>query len=583
MFRHLSPFLKRKAPRYLLGIVVLLVVDVLQLIVPQLLRRYTDSLSVAEPGPELILPTAIIIGGLAVSIAVCRFLWRYLIVFTGIDFENWIRANMYDKFLGLPRSYYHRHKTGDLMAHATNDINQIRMASSGGIIMGVDALFLTITTITIMATTIDPVLTLLALLPMPIIAIGVLIVGRIIMAKYVRVQNVFSSLSDKVQESFSGIRVIKSFSQEEKDLADFNKVNEENYKENMSLARTQSLFFPMIKFIGSISSILGIVIGTRFVLDGRITLGEFVAFINYLEMLVWPMMAMGFLVNRLQQGAASVVRVNRVFDEQSDLRDVADSELPSDLSITFNNLSFTYPGETEPALEDISLHIPQGSSLGIIGRTASGKTTLVHLFLRLYNIDPGMLYIGGKDINELSIHQTRDIFGIVPQDNFLFSTTIEKNIALSSRQADEEKVLSVAKEASLHEEILEFPQHYQTYLGERGVNLSGGQRQRTSIARLLYKAPPVLILDDALSAVDTKTEEGILEHLKARLEHHTTIAISHRISTLKNMDHIIFMDNGRILEEGTHHELLAMNGAYKDIYERQLLEERIERDEYVHA
>lgn len=566
-----------------MGIVVLLIVDLLQLIVPQLLRRYTDSLSISNPGPELIIPTAIIIGGLALSIAVFRFLWRYLIIFTGIDFENWIRDNLYDHLLGLPRSYYHRTKTGDLMAHATNDINQIRMASSGGIIMGVDALFMTITTVAIMATTIDPMLTFLALIPMPIIAIGVRIVGRIIHGKYIRVQGVFSSLSEKVQESFSGIRVIKSFAQEKEDLASFNEINEENFKENMSLAKTQSMFFPVIRFIGSLSSILGIVIGTRYVLDGRISLGSFVAFINYLEMLVWPMMAMGFLINRLQQGAASVDRINKVFDEESDLHDTEAIPTPSDLGVTFKDLSFYYPGEKRPALRDINLHIPQGSSLGILGKTGSGKTTLVNLFLRLYNIEPGMLFIGDKDINELSIKQTRDIFGIVPQDNFLFSTTIEKNIALSDREVNEEKVLSVAKEAALHEEVLEFPDQYKTYLGERGVNLSGGQRQRTSIARLLYKAPPVLILDDALSAVDTKTEESILEHFDERLDHHTTIAISHRISTLKNMDHIIYMDGGRIVEEGTHEELLALGGSYAEIYERQLLEERIERDDYVHA
>ncbi len=531
----------------------------------------------------MIIPTAIIIGGLALGIAVSRFLWRYLIVFTGIDFENWIRGNLYGHLLKLPRSYYHRTKTGDLMAHATNDINQIRMASTGGIIMGVDALFMTITTIVIMATTIDPMLTFLALIPMPIIAIGVRVVGRIIHGKYMRVQRVFSSLSEKVQESFSGIRVIKSFSQEEEDLASFNEINQENFEENMSLAKTQSMFFPVIRFIGSLSSILGIVIGTRYVLDGRISLGSFVAFINYLEMLVWPMMAMGFLINRLQQGAASVDRVNKVFDEKSDLRDTEETPLPADLSITFKDLDFYYPGEKQPALKDINLHIPQGSSLGILGRTGSGKTTLVNLFLRLYNIKPNMLFIGDKDINSLSIRQTRDIFGIVPQDNFLFSTTIEKNIALSEREVDEEKVLEVAREAALHEEVLEFPAQYKTYLGERGVNLSGGQRQRTSIARLLYKAPPILILDDALSAVDTKTEEGILEHLDHRLDHHTTIAISHRISTLKNMDHIIFMEDGRITEEGTHQQLLELGGSYAEIYERQLLEERIERDDYVHA
>ncbi|MDI9472403.1 MAG: ABC transporter ATP-binding protein [Tissierellia bacterium] len=583
MFRHLSPFLKKNAPRYALGILVLLIVDLLQLTVPQLLKHYTDSLSTAHPGPELIIPTALKIGALAFSLAFLRFLWRYLIVFTGIDFENWIRGNLFSHLLELPRSFYHSTKTGDLMAHATNDINQIRMASSAGIIMGVDALFVTASTVTIMATTINPMLTFLALIPMPLIAIGVRFVGRIIHSKYIRVQGVFSSLSEKVQESFSGIRVIKSFSQEKQDLASFNKINESNYKANMSLATTQSVFFPSIRFVGSLSAILGIVIGTRYVLSGRISLGSFVAFINYLEMLVWPMMAMGMFVNRLQQGAASVDRINEIFDEKSNLRDTEPIDLPADLSIQFQNLTFCYPGEKKPALQKINLHIPQGSSLGIIGRTGSGKTTLVNLFLRLYNIDRGMLLIGGRDINSISIDQSREIFGIVPQDNFLFSTTIENNISLSDREPDVEKILAVSQEASLHNEIMSFPDKYKTYLGERGVNLSGGQRQRTSIARLLYKAPPVLILDDALSAVDTKTEEGILERLESRLNHHTVIVISHRISTLKEMDHIIFMDGGRIVEEGTHDELLALGGGYAEIHNRQLLEERIKRDDYEYA
>lgn len=462
------------------------------------------------------------------------------------------------------------------MAHATNDIRTVRFASSGGIIMSVDALFISITTIILMFITIDWKLTLIALAPMPLIAVVVFYMGRIIHRKFGLVQEGFSILSDKAQESFAGIRVIKSFSQEDNDLQDFNEKNQLNYERNMSLARTNSLMRPLVRFIGSISGILGIMFGTRFVLNGDISVGEFVAFITYLDMFVWPMMAFGFFTNLIQRGAASIRRLNKLFDQTSDLHDVEDSDDLTDRSIRVRDLTFHYPGTAQPALADFSLDVPSGSSLGIIGRTASGKSTLTSLLLRLYNIPDKTVFVGGQDINAISVADTREMIGAVVQDHFLFSTKIKKNIAFTGDEIDEERMVESAKTAQIHDEIADLPLGYDTYLGERGVNLSGGQKQRTSIARLLYKSPDIMILDDALSAVDTKTEDAILRHIEEELSGRTTIVISHRVSTLRKMDQIIFMDQGRILERGSHEELMDLKGHYYQVFLKQQLEEKIQ-------
>lgn len=576
MLKHYSEFLKKNIWRYVVGVVILLLVDVFQLIVPQALRQFTDSLLAGSAGMSDIHRIAWVIGLLALGIAISRFLWRVMITWTAVYFEAWIRSKLFNHLSWLPRTFYHEHKTGDLMAHATNDIRTVRFASSGGIIMSVDALFISITTIILMFITIDWKLTLIALAPMPLIALVVFYMGRIIHRKFTLVQEGFSILSDKVQESFAGIRVIKSFAQEDNDLRDFNEKNQLNYERNMSLAKTNSLMRPLVRFIGSVSGILGIMFGTRFVLNGQITVGEFVAFITYLDMFVWPMMAFGFFTNLIQRGAASIGRLNTLFDQKSDLHDVEESADPINRSIRIKDLTFTYPGALRPSLVDVSLDVPSGSSLGIIGRTASGKSTLTSLLLRLYNIPNNKIFIGGQDINQISIEDTRDMIGAVVQDHFLFSTKIKNNIAFTTDELDEARMLEASKTAQIHQEIEEFPLGYDTYLGERGVNLSGGQKQRTSIARLLYKSPDIMILDDALSAVDTKTEDSILRHIEQELANRTTIVISHRVSTLKKMDQIIFMDEGKILERGTHEELMDLQGNYYQIFLKQQLEEKIQ-------
>lgn len=576
MLKHYNDFLSRKKGRYLLGIFLLLLVDTIQLYVPQVLRSYTNKLQAGTMATEEIWQIALIIGLLAIIMAILRYLWRIMIVFTAVEFEVWTRKKLYKHWTTLPLEYFNEVKTGELMSYATNDINTIRRTFSGGIIMSVDALFMTVTTIIVMGTTINWKLTFLALLPMPFIVYGVLRMGKLVHEKFRTVQEIFSQLSDKVQESFSGISVIKTFSQEELDLEDFNRINEHNFKANMALAKFQARLFPTVRFIGRSSMIIGIILGAKYVLADTISLGDYVAFIKYLEILVWPVMAIGMVTNLIQRGLASMQRVNEVLDIDSSLEESDNPKTAQGFALEVKDLSFKYPGVEDYALYNISFSLPQGGSLGILGPTGSGKSTLVGLLLRLYNIPRGSVYLGKQDINDLSIQASRDLIAMVPQDNFLFSTELSHNISLSDAKPDEEKIIQVAKDAQVHEEIMSFPRGYETFLGEKGVNLSGGQKQRAAIARALYKDAPILILDDSLSAVDTKTEEAILRKLRDELARHSSIVISHRISTLQHLEEIIFLDKGRIVERGTHEELLALRGRYYQVYEKQLLEDKIQ-------
>lgn len=586
--KHILPFLKEHKYRYIMGILILIFIDALQLVTPRVIGNLTDDLMNGLATPHSLYRYMAIIMGIAILVASGRFAWRMLIIGASRELETWLRLRLFSHIETLPAEFFSTNKTGDIMALSTNDINSVRMAFGHGIVMVTDAIFLTIMTLAIMTTQLSLKLTLLAVLPMPVIALSVSFMGIRIKNKFKRVQEAFGTLTDKTQESFSGIRIVKSFVQEESELDSFRLFNEDNYKANMSLIRIWGLMHPLVSFISALSLIVALSYGSSLVINSQLTLGEFVAFITYLSKLTWPMMAIGWLVNMMQRGFVSLSRISEILDktpaypdenpfERDVLNPKFEDTIPSQ-NIVFDNVSFTYTGAQFPALENISFTLEGGKTLAIIGRTGSGKTTLTNLLLRVYDHYTGSIQIGESSIKDYTVSQMRQLIGFVPQDNFLFSKSVEENMLFSGVEADQNTVVEYAKLAQLHNEVSGFPDGYETMLGEKGVNLSGGQKQRLSIARALIKEAPILIFDDALSAVDTNTESKLLEGIKAQTKHKTTIIIAHRISTVKHADHIIVLDEGRIIESGIHEVLIEQDGFYAQMYSKQMLEERIMRE-----
>lgn len=583
VLRHLKDFMKENKWQYIIGVIVLVIVDILQLITPRIIGNVVDSIGSGTISNGQVLYYALLIMIIACFIAFFRYMWRIKIIGSSRVLEFWMRSKIFKHLEGLSKNFFNYRKTGDLMAHATNDIQAVRMAFGPGVIMLTDSIFLTIATIGVMSTSISPTLTLLALIPLPILAIIVTFLGQKIQKRYKLVQESFSNMSDRTQESFTGIRVIKSYVQEEEELLRFSNASEEYVFHNMKLVRIFGFMFPMIGFIVAISFLVALYIGGNMVIEGRISLGELVAFITYLGMLTWPMMAIGWVINVIQRGLASLKRINEILDAKPEVVD-KEGVLPIEnlnelaMHISIKNLSFKYPKIETYALRNIDLDIKPGETLAVVGKTGSGKSTLASLFLRNYNIEEGEISIGGVNVEKIPIKTLRKATGYVPQEAFLFSTTISQNIAFSDPNLPFEKIENAAKTASVYDDIMSFPQKFQTIVGEKGVTLSGGQKQRVSISRALIKDPSILILDDCLSAVDTKTEEAILEHLQDVMKDRTSIIISHRISAIKNADEIIFMEDGEIVERGKHIELLRLGGRYSDLYKKQLLEEKLEEE-----
>lgn len=583
--RHLLPFIKENKWKYILGILILITIDGLQLITPRVIGYLTDDLLMGRADARTLYKYMAIILGIAAGVAIGRFSWRMLIIGSSRRLEAWLRQKLFVHLETLPTAFFNTHKTGDLMALSTNDINSVRMAFGIGIVMITDAIFLTIMTLAIMMINLDWKLTLLAVLPMPVIAISVTLLGFRIRKRFKRVQEAFGRLTDKTQEAFSGIRIVKSFVQEDSELENFRLFNEDNYKANMSLVRIWSVMFPLVSLISALSLVVALGFGGRMVIDGALTLGQFVSFITYLAKLTWPMMAIGWLVNMMQRGFVSLARISEILDEDPAYEEDKGHFEPETLgrghlpvntyNIAFKNVTYTYPGANHPALDQVSFEIENGKTLAIVGRTGAGKTTITNLLLRLFDGFEGDIEIGGRSITDYPVAQIRQAIGFVPQDNFLFSRSVHNNILFSGVEADRDRVIDFAQLAQLHKEVEAFPAGYETMLGERGVNLSGGQKQRLSIARALIKNPPILIFDDALSAVDTKTEDRLLEGLKDQTSSKTTIIIAHRISTVRHADHIVVIDEGRIVESGTHESLVINQGIYADMHKKQMLEEQI--------
>lgn len=577
---YIKKLFKKYKYSYFFGLIALLVVDYSQTLVPLIIGNVIDQFELSSFEASYVSNAVFKLIAIAFTIYAGRILWRYFIFGTSRSIERDIRNDMFSHLEKLSVKYYQDHKPGEVMAHMTNDLEAVRMALGPGVLTLFDVLALGLITVYKMVTEIDPVLTIVAVIPMMLIAVSVRYMGREMHKRFAHKQAAFASLSDFVQENLSGIKVIKSFVQEKEAIEAFENSNKNSYNKNMKMLKLQTLMHPYMHMIAGLSSAIAIGYGGYITIYGKITLGEFTAFIQYLGMLVWPMMAVGMTINVFTMGAASLERVEKILSEAVEIKD-SERTLPIESfegSLEIKNLNFKYPDERKNVLNDINFKIEKGQTLGIIGRTGSGKTTLVNLLLRIFDPADETIYIGGYNILDIPLDLLRKNIGYVPQDNFLFSDTIANNIDFGLRTEDKEKIMEAAKTASVHDNIVEFKNGYQTLIGERGVSLSGGQKQRISIARALIKDPEILILDDSVSAVDTNTEEKILSHLKEKRKNKTNIIIAHRISTIQDSDLIIVLDEGRIVESGKHSQLLQNDGLYKSLYEKQLLEEMIEQE-----
>ncbi len=577
--RPLFPYLKTYRLTLFWGGITVLFNNGLGVLSPQVIRRAVDDLNKHGVTQHKILIYALILIGLALSKGVFQFLTRWLVIGVSREIEYDLRNDMFRHLESLSYSYYQKNRTGDIMARATNDLNAVRMLLGPAIMYTANTLVFTAVALVFMWH-ISPKLTLYAFAPLPLASITIQYFGRRIHERFEKIQAQFSDISARAQENFSGARVIRAYAQEEAEVALFETSNQEYVTRSLPLARLTGMLWPTLELLLGIGVVIVLWVGGREVLLHRMSLGDFVAFNIYILLLTWPIIALGWVINIFQRGTASMGRINEILVAQPEITDAA---VVSDLAasktfageIEFRDLNFAY--NDVPVLKDINLKVPAGSSVAIVGPTGSGKTTLVSLLPRIYDAVPGSLLIDGRPIREYPLETLRQNIGFVPQETFLFSDSVRENIALGVENSTDDQVRSAAEAANIALDIEGFPEQYATLVGERGITLSGGQKQRTAIARAIIRDPRILVLDDALSSVDTYTEEKILNHLREVMRDRTTIFISHRVSTVRNADRIAVLHEGRIVELGTHDELLARNGYYTDLYNKQLLEEELAR------
>lgn len=577
VFLDLGWFFKERKKQYLIGILMLMFVAFLQLLPPKIIGFIVDEISNGTLTISYLTKWLGILALAAIGMYILRYYWRIMIFGSAIYLARQLRERLFHHFTKMAPSFYQKKRVGDLMAHATNDLSAVQQTAGAGVLTLVDSLTTGGFVIAAMAITISWKLTLIALIPLPLMAILTSYYGKLLHKRFRYAQEAFSSLNDKAQESISGVKVIKTFGQEKEDTEDFVQLSQEVVDKNIRVAKIDSLFDPTISLIVGICFFLSIVFGTRFILSNDMSIGDLFAFTSYLGLLVWPMLAFGWLFNIVERGSASYDRIMDLLDEQVEIDDkenALDQKAEGDLQ--FNIEEFKFPGDERTALHHVQFTLKRGETLGIVGKTGSGKTAILKLLMREFEGYTGEIIYGNHPIDSYKKQRLREAIGYVPQDHFLFSTTVAGNIAFANAGATMAQVEDAAKLAFIHEDILQFTDGYKTVVGERGVSLSGGQKQRISIARALMMEPELLILDDSLSAVDARTEEAILEALKEKRTDETTIITSHRLSAIQHAHQIIVMSEGTIIEKGSHEQLMELKGTYYEMYQLQQLESLVE-------
>jgi len=569
--RPLLPYMKRYRWGYLAGTLFVFLTNGILVLMPLVIGRAFNDLSRRIYGHMLLYASLLL--AIALGKGIFQFLTRWIVIGISRDIEFDLRNDLFERLENLSYSYYQRNRTGDIMARATNDLSAVRNLLGPAIMYTANTVVLMAGALAFMIA-ISPKLTFYTFLPLPVASIVIQYWGRQIHDRFERIQAMFSDISARAQENFSGARLVRAYVQEEAEIRAFEKENKEYIRRSLKLVRLMGMLWPTLELMLGAAMVLVLWLGGREVLLGQIDVGHFTSFIFYMMQLIWPVIALGYVINLFQRGTASLGRLNEIMQEQPEIKDEPGArERAIEGEIEFRGLTFSYSGKQ--VLHDLNLLIPAGSSLAIVGPTGSGKTSLVNLIPRIYDAEPGMVLVDGRPIREYSLPSLRRSIGFVPQETFLFSDRIRENIALGVESATDREIHDAAEAANIAADIESFPEGYETLVGERGLTLSGGQKQRTAIARALIRNPRILVLDDALSSVDTQTEDKILNHLRDVMQGRTTIFISHRVSTVRNADRIAVLHGGRIVELGTHDELLALNGYYSDLYNKQLLEEEL--------
>lgn len=571
-------FFKLEKKRYIVGILALILVAVLNLIPPKVMGNVIDHVTSSELTQHELLLSLFYLILSALAMYALRYIWRMYILGTSYRLGQIMRFRLFEHFTKMSPSFYQKHRTGDLMAHATNDINSLTRLAGGGVMSAVDASITALVTLVTMAFSISWQMTLIAVIPLPFMAYATSRLGRKTHQAFGKSQAAFSELNNKVQESVSGIKVIKSFGYQEDELQSFQDINNMTFKKNMTTMKYDVMFDPLVLLFIGASYVLSLLMGAVMVSAGQVTVGNLVTFITYLDMLVWPLMAIGFLFNMIQRGTVSYERISHLLKEQSDVKESENplSEIKNG-TLVYDIDAFHY--DNEQTLSDIHFALKQGQTLGLVGQTGSGKTTLLRLLLREYDLQDGQITLDGHDIKDYKLSDLRQLIGYVPQDQFLFATSILDNIRFGNPDAKLEEVEAATKLSRVYDDIVAMPDGFKTLIGEKGVSLSGGQKQRIAMSRAMILNPEILILDDSLSAVDAKTEHAIIENLKETRKDKSTIITAHRLSAVVHADLILVMQDGKIIERGRHEDLIEQGGWYADTYETQQLEMEGDSDE----